>query len=96
MNTIDRTTILTITKFWTDRIPQYTPKPHIFLSWLKTWRLEAIKQAIRETKRWIARTHDIVIDEDTDTNSIQAYFITTVNAIDDDMDELEQMAVPCE
>ena len=86
---INKKAIAMMTQFWVDRIPQYTPEPHIFLSWLKTWRLEAIKQAIRDTSRWIKRTNDIVVNEDE--NSILAYFTRTVGFIDDDMDELEQM-----
>lgn len=81
----DQTTLQSLTKYWNERIPEFTPRPYQLAAWLKTWRLEAIKQSVRITARWIKR-HDNIDDED-----IQAYFVATTSGIDADIDDFERM-----
>jgi hypothetical protein len=47
----------TLKTYWLERIG-FEPSPYQFFTWLKLWHLDALKEAVRCTARWLQRKYD--------------------------------------
>jgi hypothetical protein len=73
--------------------PTYPP-PYQFLAWLKLWHIDALKEAVRCTARWVKRQMER--GEEIDSDDLIRYFSATARNIHSAKEAAESLEVPNE
>ena len=82
----ERREFQTLRTYWQDRLPAVSNYQHFV--WLRLYRMDALKEAVRCTKRWFERTPEATEDE------MIRYFSATARNINAAMDAVDQVDNP--
>lgn len=93
LSAADRAAYHSLKTYWVERIA-YLPTPYQFLAWLKLWHIDALKEAVRCTARWIKRQMER--GEEIDSDDLIRYFSATARNIHAAMEAAESLEVPNE
>jgi hypothetical protein len=93
LSAADRAAYHSLKTYWVERIA-YLPTPYQFLAWLKLWHIDALKEAVRCTARWVKRQMER--GEEIDSDDLIRYFSATARNIHSAKEAAESLEVPNE